>query len=658
MRSQQFRSLLFAFTCVACGSSNTAPTREALLGANPDTIAVTQNLVLPHTSNGAAITWTSSNPAVLAADGTVHRPPCIDTDVTLTATIKSKKQTYVFTVLANPSIDDAVKALTFAAIAGSNTDPQQLSSNLTLLKQTECGVDVAWVSTSPAVTSGGVVSQYFDHPTATLTATLILGTEQRVVTFDVAVAALPFSCATWVQLGSHDAANGSAYGASPSYICTAEHLAHVAATGDYVLGTDLALTAPLKPNAVLGGTFDGQGHTITGLTINLPTDPNVGLFRTTTAGSAIKNLKLVSVSIAGADIVGALVASAVGVTITDVSVTGSVTGTEQVGGLVGSMSGGTITGSDSSATVNGTNDSTGVGFTGGIAGQLLGGAKIASCTASGQVNSAIYGGGIAGGLLAGTAIDGATFSGAVVSVITAGGIAGISSGSITNVTSSGEVTAPIDAGGILGEMDLGVVSEALFTGTATVTDAYAGGGLIARVTVGSPSATLTLADSASLGTVIMTLPSGNNGGYVGGLIGDAELVIVTGTLALRDLFSAATMSAPTTGVPINDPFVGGLIGGLIRQTTSGNSGPEYTTFIMNNVLSVTAQPIFGIVDGGVITATHCFWNASNGKTDPDSGCVAQTTAQLQTQATFTGFDFATVWSIAAGQYPKLRAVTH
>ncbi|GAB6006821.1 hypothetical protein JCM12214_27210 [Geobacillus vulcani] len=63
---------------------------------------VTQDLTLPTTSNGATITWTSSNPSVVATDGKVTRPATGQSDatVTLTATITkgSATDTKTFTV--------------------------------------------------------------------------------------------------------------------------------------------------------------------------------------------------------------------------------------------------------------------------------------------------------------------------------------------------------------------------------------------------------------------------------------------------------------------------------------------------------------------------------------------------------------------------------
>lgn len=67
-----------------------------------DLSAVTDNLTLPSTQDEATITWESSNPGVIANDGTVTRPAAGEENVvvTLTATIKvgAAEDTKVFTV--------------------------------------------------------------------------------------------------------------------------------------------------------------------------------------------------------------------------------------------------------------------------------------------------------------------------------------------------------------------------------------------------------------------------------------------------------------------------------------------------------------------------------------------------------------------------------
>ncbi|WP_225422664.1 beta strand repeat-containing protein, partial [Pseudomonas huaxiensis] len=86
------------------------------------------------------------------------------------------------------------------------------------------------------------------------------------------------------------------------------------------------------------GSLDGQGHTISGLTIARYSD-NVGLFGTTAEGSTIRNLGLLGGRVVSSDNnVGALVGSNSS-SLSNVYATVSVTGNDRVGGLVGNNTG-------------------------------------------------------------------------------------------------------------------------------------------------------------------------------------------------------------------------------------------------------------------------------------------------------------------------------
>jgi filamentous hemagglutinin family protein len=80
------------------------------------------------------------------------------------------------------------------------------------------------------------------------------------------------------------------------------------------------------------GTFDGQGHTISGLYINRPSSPEVGLFGW--LSGSVLNLTLSGVDITGGSAVGSVVGRNFG-DVSYVVASGSVTGNQAVGGLVG-----------------------------------------------------------------------------------------------------------------------------------------------------------------------------------------------------------------------------------------------------------------------------------------------------------------------------------
>ena len=129
------------------------------------------------------------------------------------------------------------------------------------------------------------------------------------------------------------------------------------------------------------GTFDGGGHTITGLTFTT-NDKYAGLFGWLNKAGTVKNVVMEGVQITSNQIYGGSIGGVVGSgwgTIENCSVSGSVSGTVYVGGVVGVQIGGSITGCSSSATVKGTVD------VGGVAGQTNSSATLTACYATGNV---------------------------------------------------------------------------------------------------------------------------------------------------------------------------------------------------------------------------------------------------------------------------------
>lgn len=151
------------------------------------------------------------------------------------------------------------------------------------------------------------------------------------------------------------------------------------------LDTDIDLTGkdwtPIGTSNRYSGTFDGGGHTITGLTFTT-NDVYAGLFGHLNSAGTVKNVVMEGVQITSNQIYGGSIGGVVGFswgTIENCSVSGSVSGTVYVGGVVGAQIGGSITGCSSSATVKGTVD------VGGVAGQTNSSATLTACYATGNV---------------------------------------------------------------------------------------------------------------------------------------------------------------------------------------------------------------------------------------------------------------------------------
>ena len=179
------------------------------------------------------------------------------------------------------------------------------------------------------------------------------------------------------------------------------------------------------------GTFDGGGHTITGLTVTT-NDEYAGLFGCLGEAGTVKNVVMEGVQITNnhsSSFAGGVAGFSWG-TIENCSVSGSVSGTVYVGGVVGAQWGGTTTGCSSSATVKGMVD------VGGVAGQTNGSATLTACYATGNVTLEID----------------------PIKNISGGGLVGFNGGSSVlacyatgNVTSTGSSTGKVHIGGFLGD---------------------------------------------------------------------------------------------------------------------------------------------------------------------------------------------------------------
>ncbi|WP_305113360.1 family 20 glycosylhydrolase [Thomasclavelia cocleata] len=112
------------------------------------------------------------------------------------------------------------------------------------------------------------------------------------------------------------------------------------------------------PAAVFRGVFDGDGHTITNLTINQPQGENVGLIGLLEQGT-IKNIELKNANITGRTRVGALVGRTMYATIINCGVEAVVSGANDVGGIVGMFNNSTMNNCYALAKITGTVETAG-----------------------------------------------------------------------------------------------------------------------------------------------------------------------------------------------------------------------------------------------------------------------------------------------------------
>jgi hypothetical protein len=194
------------------------------------------------------------------------------------------------------------------------------------------------------------------------------------------------------------------------------------------------------------GSYDGQGHTIDGLYVNLPSVAGVGLFGRT------------------------LNAEISGIVLTGVNVTGGTS----TGGLVGYGDATVITNCHADGTVIGANN------TGGIAGAIITGSQMTQCGSSCAVTGVNYAGGLAGYSTTNSVIADSYSDGSVTGTDYIGGIAGRNhiASTVMNCYSKASVSGNSYLGGLLGlNSSSSVLNNSYAASTVTGTGYYKGGGV-------------------------------------------------------------------------------------------------------------------------------------------------------------------------------------
>lgn len=198
------------------------------------------------------------------------------------------------------------------------------------------------------------------------------------------------------------------------------------------------------------GTFDGGGHTVSGLYIATRGINGTGMFGYAKAGSEIRNLTLSDSKISGTkNYTGGIAGGAYNMENCHVTRAVTVSGAAYVGGVSGYQNG-TITRCSNAAVIVATGNNVG-----GVTGCVWSDATTAmtECFNTGSVkgNSAV--GGLTGNLYNGGTISACYNTGAVEAAGTAGGLVGIFRyGTIKNTYRSGTITAA-SVGSVAGKLD-------------------------------------------------------------------------------------------------------------------------------------------------------------------------------------------------------------
>ncbi|MCE5339625.1 MAG: hypothetical protein LLF92_00670 [Planctomycetaceae bacterium] len=266
-----------------------------------------------------------------------------------------------------------------------------------------------------------------------------------------------------------------------------------------------------------------------------------------------------------------------------------------------------------------------------------------------------YVGGLIGYQYGGTITN--CYSTGVIAASSAGGLVGCQGGgTITNCYSTVKVTSSaIDyayAGGLVAyqtsntQTSESIITNSYSTGSVSASSGcYAdAGGIVGEQAAGS------ITNCYSIGPVVSSSSSSSFASYAGGVAGYQWSGVITNSYSEGDVTSTALNSFA---------YAGGLLGMQYDQSIAEINKCYSTGTIFTNGEITYKGGFLGYYGGsGIITA--CFWDVnssgiSNGLGyGSSSGAVGKTTVDMQTQSTFTGWDFNTpVWMICGQDYPKL-----
>ncbi len=425
------------------------------------------------------------------------------------------------------------------------------------------------------------------------------------------------------------------------------------------------------------GSLDGNGHTITGLYIDRPSNFSVGLFGYAGPEASIEDVQLVDCTITGNISVGGIAGSFEG-TLSECHYAGDVIGAIYVGGMVGSNDGGSIFNCDTDIevhTISGGSHSE-VMIIGGLVGTNNG--IIVGSVSKGHVDGEVSVGGLVGHNEEGTVSNSSSYA-YVTGDAATGGLIGLNEGDVSDCSASGNVESDGSGscGGLIGANEKGSVSRCHAVGDINGEEAI--GGLIGFNT--GP-----VENCYSLG-------NGNGDTLIGGLIGanagPINLCYSTGTVASNDETVGGlighnqgeiSISYSTGSVIGADKNVGGLVGinlgdvancySLSSVETSGDGAGGLIGFHLNGKVSYcySAGSVVGTGEymGGLIGVTlnisgeeaveHCYWDTDKSGLDVSAEGEGRSTADMMSRSTYEFWDFLRIWSIFEGAaYPFLQA---
>jgi hypothetical protein len=357
-----------------------------------------------------------------------------------------------------------------------------------------------------------------------------------------------------------------------------------------------------QANSDFTGSFDGQNHTISNLSINRLDDNDVGLFGHIGSSAEVENIGILYADI---NSYKSFVGSLAGINSGNISnsySTGNVSGEGRyVGGLVGKNYNGNISNSYSTGNVTGEEV-----YVGGLVGSNSNKGTVSNSYSTGNVTGGEFDsvGGLIGHNNRGTVSNSYSTGNVSSEFYEVGGLVGSNSnnGTVSNSYSTGNVTGAYDVGGLVGKNYNGNISNSYSTGNVT-------GEKFVGVLVGINYK----------GNISNSYSTGNVTGEkkVGGLVGYT--------------YKGNISNSYSTGNVTGEKKVGGLIGNNSNNGTVSNS-------YWNSDSTITE-------------------GSTDVSTDNTKSGVPLTTSQMQGSSASTemiGFDFTDTWSIVEEDYPELQ----
>lgn len=375
------------------------------------------------------------------------------------------------------------------------------------------------------------------------------------------------------------------------------------------------------------GELDGQGYTISNISINSSQNDNVGIFGVTETKAKIEDLILDNINIIGHNYVGALIGTANNTVISDVIVKNKkkehIFGNSFVGGMIGKTDKFTkIFRASAFNKVTGSK-----GPVGGLIGEM-----------DGEIyNSSAH------GMVIGTC---------------AGGLIGRANGSVENSSATGLINGSGGAGGgLIGEANGKVVNS---HATGNTAGRFAGG-LIGI-------ATNSVSFSSSSGRALSAGNSGSAGGLIGKTSGSVNSSFATGNAGGGFEGTAGGLIGIATG-DISDSYArgnawggAGYAGGLIGHSEHNNIINCYSTGQVFGVNSEGNLITHGYTMSGLIGSNYLsnifnsYWDMETSRQLTSAGGLGKSTSEMFRMNNYEGWDFFKIWfSRERISYPILRS---